>query len=282
MAARLARLFPHLRRLMSACAAEPAGDAELLGRFIRDRDEDAFAALVARHSPLVPGVCRRLLADAQPAEDAFLRERLKAAEPAAEERLRRLLTELDSEQFGVRQAAYRELADLGSRARPALEKSSAKSALPGDPPASGRAARRLRGGRAGRARPAGDPGGAGTGVHRHSRGAVGARGHGEGRARGPAQVRGEGGAGTTGPACRGFAVNGSKWGFLRLRFRLVGPAARHTILKRKRRAVSQRTDWEGTIHRTGSRSRLLDQTVKSGQRSWSRRARSSTPQRSLA
>jgi RNA polymerase sigma factor (sigma-70 family) len=46
-------------------------DAQLLERFARRRDESAFAALVARHGPMVLGVCRRLLHDANDADDAF-------------------------------------------------------------------------------------------------------------------------------------------------------------------------------------------------------------------
>ena len=49
----------------------PASDAELLERFVTERDESAFAALVARHGPMVFGVCRRLLPHVQDAEDAF-------------------------------------------------------------------------------------------------------------------------------------------------------------------------------------------------------------------
>ena len=48
-----------------------ASDAELLERFVTERDESAFAALVSRHGPMVFGVCRRLLRQAQDAEDAF-------------------------------------------------------------------------------------------------------------------------------------------------------------------------------------------------------------------
>ncbi len=46
-------------------------DAELLERFISARDQAAFEVLVWRHGPLVLGVCRRLLRQAQDIEDAF-------------------------------------------------------------------------------------------------------------------------------------------------------------------------------------------------------------------
>jgi RNA polymerase sigma factor (sigma-70 family) len=46
-------------------------DAELLQRFVTGRNEAAFAALMARHGPMVLGVCRRLLRHAQDSEDAF-------------------------------------------------------------------------------------------------------------------------------------------------------------------------------------------------------------------
>jgi RNA polymerase sigma factor (sigma-70 family) len=52
-------------------AAEGPSDRELLQRFAATRDEDAFGALVARHGPMVFGVCRRVLGDRNDAEDAF-------------------------------------------------------------------------------------------------------------------------------------------------------------------------------------------------------------------
>jgi RNA polymerase sigma factor (sigma-70 family) len=58
-------------------------DAQLLERFVKRRDEPAFAALVVRHGPMVLGVCRRLVRDAQEAEDAFQATFLVLARKAA-------------------------------------------------------------------------------------------------------------------------------------------------------------------------------------------------------
>jgi RNA polymerase sigma factor (sigma-70 family) len=46
-------------------------DHELLKRFLANRDENAFEALVRRHGPMVLALCRRVLRDPQDAEDAF-------------------------------------------------------------------------------------------------------------------------------------------------------------------------------------------------------------------
>jgi RNA polymerase sigma factor (sigma-70 family) len=48
---------------------ERASDRELLRRFVEQRDEGAFAALVRRHSAMVLGVARRVLHQQQDAED---------------------------------------------------------------------------------------------------------------------------------------------------------------------------------------------------------------------
>ncbi len=60
-------LLTHLHRL----AVPPDPDATLLTRWIQQRDQGAFAALMARHGPMVLGICRRALGDEQDAEDAF-------------------------------------------------------------------------------------------------------------------------------------------------------------------------------------------------------------------
>ena len=46
-------------------------DSSLLTRFLTARDEDAFAALVHRHGPLVYGTCRRILGNRDDTDDAF-------------------------------------------------------------------------------------------------------------------------------------------------------------------------------------------------------------------
>jgi RNA polymerase sigma factor (sigma-70 family) len=51
--------------------AADESDGRLLGRFVRDRDEAAFAELVRATGPMVLGVCRRVCRDAHLAEDAF-------------------------------------------------------------------------------------------------------------------------------------------------------------------------------------------------------------------
>ena len=45
-------------------------DVDLLAAFATRRDQEAFRRLVERYSPLVAGICRRILSDAHAAEDA--------------------------------------------------------------------------------------------------------------------------------------------------------------------------------------------------------------------
>jgi RNA polymerase sigma factor (sigma-70 family) len=46
-------------------------DSSFVTRFLARRDEDAFAALVHRHGPLVYGTCRRILGNRDESDDAF-------------------------------------------------------------------------------------------------------------------------------------------------------------------------------------------------------------------
>ena len=67
----LRTLLQQLHRHRAAPGAGGPDDAELLGRFVRRRDEAAFELLVWRHGTMVYNVCRRVLRDAHAAEDAF-------------------------------------------------------------------------------------------------------------------------------------------------------------------------------------------------------------------
>jgi RNA polymerase sigma factor (sigma-70 family) len=60
-----------LEELLARHTLDAATDAVLLERFVRERDETAFAVLVARHGPMVLRLCRRVLGDLHDAEDAF-------------------------------------------------------------------------------------------------------------------------------------------------------------------------------------------------------------------
>ncbi len=60
-----------IRSLFGGGSLAGLGERQLLERFVVDRDEAAFEALLARHGPMVLGVCRRALDDPGDVEDAF-------------------------------------------------------------------------------------------------------------------------------------------------------------------------------------------------------------------
>jgi RNA polymerase sigma factor (sigma-70 family) len=60
-----------LQRLFGAGTVAGVTEAGLLARFLTQADEAAFESLVARHGPMVLGVCRRVLNDPHDAADAF-------------------------------------------------------------------------------------------------------------------------------------------------------------------------------------------------------------------
>ncbi len=60
-----------LVRLFDTGSLSGLTEWELLEQFLTHRDELAFQVLVSRHGPMVLGICRRMLANAADAEDAF-------------------------------------------------------------------------------------------------------------------------------------------------------------------------------------------------------------------
>jgi RNA polymerase sigma factor (sigma-70 family) len=79
--AQLDTVLRHLHHLAGS-AGQPT-DRQLLEDFATRGDEAAFAALVARHGPMVLRVCRRVLGHEQDAEDAFQATFLALARNAA-------------------------------------------------------------------------------------------------------------------------------------------------------------------------------------------------------
>jgi RNA polymerase sigma factor (sigma-70 family) len=68
---RLHPILKYLRQVLGAAAGGGVSDADLLRRFVAERDEAAFELLLWRHAAMVLHVCRHVLGDADAAEDAF-------------------------------------------------------------------------------------------------------------------------------------------------------------------------------------------------------------------
>jgi RNA polymerase sigma factor (sigma-70 family) len=64
-------LIHQLERLFQHGTAIGLTEGQLLERFVGCNDEAAFEALIARHGPMVLGVCRRFLRDPNDVDDAF-------------------------------------------------------------------------------------------------------------------------------------------------------------------------------------------------------------------
>jgi RNA polymerase sigma factor (sigma-70 family) len=82
--------FPEMESLIREGVAAGLPDRDLLARFVSSRDrggELAFTVLVARHGPMVLGVCRRFLRDPTEADDAFQATFLVLARKAGSIRL---------------------------------------------------------------------------------------------------------------------------------------------------------------------------------------------------
>src|SRR5215470_18526776 len=60
-----------IHQLASQTQRPLSTDEQLLDRFFGSREEQAFLEILERHGPMVYGVCLRVLAHRQDAEDAF-------------------------------------------------------------------------------------------------------------------------------------------------------------------------------------------------------------------
>ncbi|MHB1426434.1 MAG: RNA polymerase sigma factor [Gemmataceae bacterium] len=69
--AQLETFLRHLRRVLRPSSHEGASDAQLLSRYLQQRDQEAFELTVWRHGLMVLNVCRRVLRHEHDAEDAF-------------------------------------------------------------------------------------------------------------------------------------------------------------------------------------------------------------------
>jgi RNA polymerase sigma factor (sigma-70 family) len=67
----LGAVFRPIERLFGAGSVAGLSEGQLLERFASRGDEAAFEAIVARHGPMVLGICRRVLHDPHDVEDAF-------------------------------------------------------------------------------------------------------------------------------------------------------------------------------------------------------------------
>src|SRR6516162_11076420 len=76
------RLLYRVQRIVSQVGPQP-NDFDLLARFLNGGDPEAFAALVARHGPMVLRVCQHVLGNRHDAEDAFQATFLILARKAA-------------------------------------------------------------------------------------------------------------------------------------------------------------------------------------------------------
>ena len=63
--------IPAIGRIFRGETVTGLSEWQLLERYLERRDEAAFEALLARHGPMVLGVCRRMLPDQTDVEDAF-------------------------------------------------------------------------------------------------------------------------------------------------------------------------------------------------------------------
>jgi RNA polymerase sigma factor (sigma-70 family) len=108
--------FGQMGIAVAARTTEGQADRLLLDRFIKARDETAFAAVVERHGGMVLGICRRVLRNAHDAEDACQATFLVLARRAATVRKRDSLASwLHGVAFHVAKNLRRDLARRSAR-----------------------------------------------------------------------------------------------------------------------------------------------------------------------
>jgi RNA polymerase sigma factor (sigma-70 family) len=113
-ASRVGVLLQHVHRLLGN-RRDAGSDGQLLDRFVRQRDEQAFSVLMSRYGPLVWGACRRVVVHEQDAEDVFQATFLLLARQATTIRKR---ASVGSWLFGVaHRLALRARADAARRHR---------------------------------------------------------------------------------------------------------------------------------------------------------------------
>lgn len=64
-------LLGYVRSWLASARTHSGSDGELLRRFVKRRDETAFAELLDRHGAMILGLCHRLIGDSHIAEDVF-------------------------------------------------------------------------------------------------------------------------------------------------------------------------------------------------------------------
>ncbi|MBY0397513.1 MAG: RNA polymerase subunit sigma-70, partial [Thermoleophilia bacterium] len=80
-----------IERVYDGATVAGLSEGQLLDRFVRRGDPVAFEAIVARHGPMVLGVCRRFLRDPNDVDDAFQATFLVLVRKAGSLRRRELL-----------------------------------------------------------------------------------------------------------------------------------------------------------------------------------------------
>src|SRR5579883_557673 len=115
-------LIQHLRRTVSPRGEDALGDAQLLERWVRQRDEAAFEVLLWRHGPMVLSLCRRLLHDDADIDDAFQAAFLTLVRKAASIRRREALAAwLYRVAYRIAIRLRREAAERARREQSAIE-----------------------------------------------------------------------------------------------------------------------------------------------------------------